>query len=368
VQAFDAKGQQQDTLGTEADPHEVNLVETTQTPPPSLPGQPAPATCRPKKTTEEEGPKGPKLGTYGDSCSDAAQCQGGLTCSNGKCSADVHCESDSECFSGSCVDSVCVAPSGDCEGSSCAKESRVPSNWFGLQGGMDFAMISGSQVCGTSAAASFSCFENGDPYRGLPNENFAGNIDGGFQTATARLLLSYERALASIISVEARLGFAFNGGPESPRALGGDSSKFLPFHAEGRVKVYFTKVYREDGSGLKGPSGFVMLGGGLAQVDPHVQVPVAECRANTAGTSTSPDAPIVISRGEQTCIQSSNRALQIKDVDVYQRLGQGFVSAGVGFRYGIGRHVAAIANLNAQLLVPSTGFTLSPSVGVSAGF
>ena len=39
-------------------------------------------------------------------------------------------------------------------------------------------------------------------------------------------------------------------------ALGGDSSKFLPYHAEARVKMYFSKVYRDDGSGLRGPSAF----------------------------------------------------------------------------------------------------------------
>ena len=65
---------------------------------------------------------------------------------------------------------------------------------------------------------------------------------------------------------------------------------------------------------------------------------------------------------------SDNRALAVKDVDVYQRLGRGFVTAGVGFRYGIGKHVAAVAAVNTQFLLPSFGFTLSPSLGVSAGF
>jgi hypothetical protein len=169
--------------------------------------------------------------------------------------------------------------------------------------------------------------------------------------------------ISSLFSIEGRFGFAFNGGPESPRNLGGDNSKFLPYHAEARAKMYFTRVYREDGSGLRGPSGFVMLGGGLAQVDPHVTVPVGECR--------EPNVPVVIgqiSARENTCRQSNNQVFEIKEVDVYQRLGQGFVSGGVGFRYGFGRHVAAVANLNAQFLLPSTGLTISPSLGVTAGF
>jgi hypothetical protein len=361
VRALDPSGQELDSLGTEEEPQELNLVQTTDAKPPAVPGQAPPASCRPKKKVE---PKGPKLGSYGDVCSDGSQCQGGLTCTDGKCAADVSCDSDAECLSGICLDNVCTIP--DDEDGDGAGTSRVPRNWFGLQGGLDFAMMSGSQVCGEDADVAFSCFEDGDPYRGVPNYNFAGSIDGGFRAATARVMLSYERVLSSLLSVEGRFGFAFNGGPESPRALGGDNSTFLPFHAEGRVKVYFTKVYRDDGSGLRGPSGFAMLGGGLAQVDPKVTVPVGECRIDDG--TTPPGAQRVISRREDQCRSSANQVFDVKDVDVYQRLGQGFVTGGVGFRYGFGKQVAAIATLNAQFLLPSTGFTLSPSLGVAAGF
>src|SRR6185436_8320170 len=113
---------------------------------------------------------------------------------------------------------------------------------------------------------------------------------------------------------------------------------------------------------------FVMLGGGLAQVDPHVTVQVAECRQTGLGTAFVPGAPNEITQAEDTCATSANRALSIKDLDVYQRLGRGFVTGGVGFRLGIGKRVAAIASVNAQFLLPSFGFTLSPSLGVSAGF
>ncbi len=365
LQALDAQGKQVDGLGTEQDPLELNLVETTQAAPPSLPNQPAPATCRPPKKVEAAGPK---LGSYGDACNDAAQCQGGLSCIAGKCAADVRCESDSECVSGSCVDNMCVSGREDCEGGDCPKENRAPMNWFGLQGGLDFAMMSGNQVCGRDADVSYSCFEDGNPYRGVPNQNFAGNIDGGFKTATTRVMLSYERALSGLFSLEGRFGFAFNGGPESSKSEGGDSSKFVPFHAELRAKLYFTRVYRSDGRGLKGPSGFFMAGGGVAQVDPHVSVPVAECRQTGLNTAFVPGAPNEITQAEDLCARSDNRALAVKDVDVYQRLGRGFATAGVGFRYGIGKHVAAIAAVNTQFLLPSFGITLSPSLGVSAGF
>lgn len=361
VQALDAQGTEMDALGAEDDPLELNLVESTDVPPPALPNQQPPASCRPKKV---EAPAGPKLGSYGDACSDTSQCQGGLTCTNGTCAADISCESDAECLSGSCVDNICVTP--DCEGEECEQVSRVPGNWFGIQGGLDFAMVSGEQVCGPSADNSFSCFEAGDPYRGVPNQNFSGSIDGGFRAATARVMLSYERVLSSLFSLEGRFGFAFNGGPESASSEGGDGSKFLPFHAEARAKAYFTRVYREDGSGLRGPSGFVMLGGGVAQVDPHVSVPVGECRVGDVADTDGRTRPI--SMREQSCANSTNQVFSVKDVDVYKRLGTAFVTGGVGLRYGFGRRMAAIASVNAQLLLPSTGFTLSPSLGVVAGF
>jgi hypothetical protein len=365
VQALDAQGKQVDGLGKEEDPLELNLVQTTSQEPPTLPNQPAPATCRPKKKVE---PTGPKLGSYGDACSDAAQCQGGLSCIAGKCAADVHCESDSECVSGTCVDNQCVSGKEECEGGDCPQVSRTPKNWIGVQGGLDFAWMGGNQVCGNNADVSYSCFENGNPYRGVPNENFAGNIEGGFRTATARVMVSYERVVSSVFSLEGRLGFAFNGGPESAKSEGGDSSTFMPFHAEARAKLYFTKVYRADGTGLKGPSGFVMVGGGLAQVDPHVTVQVAECRESGLGTAFVPGAPNEITQAEATCATSTNRALSVKDVDVYQRLGRGFATGGVGFRLGISKRVAAIASVNAQFMLPSFGLTLSPSLGVAAGF
>jgi hypothetical protein len=361
VRAADAKGQALDSLGDEQDPQELNLVQTTDQKPPSLPNQAPPASCRPKKKEE---PKGPTLGSYGDACSSAAQCQGGLTCSDGKCTADVSCDSDSDCASGACIDNVCAIP--DCEGEDCAVGSRAPANWFGIQGGLDFAYMSGTGVCGESADPAFSCFENGEPYLGVPNYNFGGSIDGGFRASTVRVMLTYERALADSFSIEARLGYAFNGGPESSRSLGGDGSKFMPYHAEARVKWYFSSIYREDGSGLKGPSAFLMLGGGLAQVDPHVKVPVGECRIDSEA-SAAPGV-VQISPREDACRTSQNQVFEVKDVDVYQRLGQAFVTGGVGFRYGFGKHMAAIANLNAQFMLPSTGFTISPSVGIAAGF
>lgn len=363
VQSLDAQGTPVDSLGDEQDPREFALVFETEQAPPSLPGQPAPKSCRPVK---KPAPAGPKLGSYGDACGDTSECQGGLTCEEGKCTSLVTCDSDSECFAGTCEDGVCQVPQDDCdeeEGEECERESRAPANWFGVQGAVDFAMLSGTGVCGLNADAAFSCFgADGLPYGGLPNRNFSGDIEGGFRTATARVMISYERALFSMLSLEARLGFAFGGGPESKESQNGDGSTFRPYHAEGRVKIYFTQVYRDDGRGLDGPSGFVMIGGGMAQVDPMVSVPVGECRIE------SPPGSIQITPAENACLQSENQVYENVEVDVYKRLGLGMVTAGGGLRWGFGKHVAAVASVNVQVLLPATGLTLSPSLGVMAGF
>jgi hypothetical protein len=358
IQALNAQGQPVDSLGSEQDPKEINLVDQTSSAPPSLPNTPAPESCRPKKVVEAAA--GPLLGGYGQACSSESQCQGGLACVDGKCSADISCESDSDCASGTCDDGLCNVSAEECEGAAC---SKVPKNWIGLTAGWDFAMMSGTQVCDVGSTQpdreAFSCFENGEPYQGRTNHNLGGDIESGFRPATVRLMVGYERVLLPFLSVEARLGFAFNGGPDSP-APAGDGSSFMPFHAEARGKIFFSKVYQDDGRGLKGLSGYFSLGGGLAQVDPKVTVPVGEC--------VPPPRTATITPEQAECINSNNQAVTSKDLDVYKRLGQSFIAGGPGLRYGITKNIAANLQLTGMFLLPSSGFALTPSLGVGYGF
>lgn len=360
VESLDSTGAPVDELGSEADPLELNLVDQTDIEPPALPGQTPPESCRPKKKAPAAA--GPKLGSYGDSCKDATQCQGGLTCDSGQCVADMSCDMDAECPSGACDNGMCAPLQSDCEGENCSS-GRSSRNWFGIQGGIDFSRVSGTGVCGRSADSTFSCYDDGEYYRGYPNQNYSGEIASGFRQATSRIMLSYERGLGSYLALEGRVGFAFNGGPEAPsRAEDGDGSSFLPYHAEARLKVYFSGVFSDSGRGLLGSSFYAMAGGGLAQVDPQITVPVAEC-----APADRPDYPD-ISAAQNVCATSQSQSTELKQLKVVQRQGQGFVTAGLGFRYGFTRHVAALINLNTMVLLPSSGLTLSPSVGILAGF
>ncbi len=358
VQSVKPDGTLGESLGSDEDPLEINLVDETTVEPPALPGSQPPESCRVEEDVQPP-PAGPQLLSFGEACEDGSQCQGGLTCIEGKCAADMACDSDTDCFSGFCDDGICVSLQEDCEGDDC---SRASKNWFGIQGGVDFSRIGGSQVCGDGADASYACFEGDAFYNGVPNQNFSGEINDGFKAATTRVMISYERALSDHLSLETRAGFAFNGGPEAPRAQGGDGSSFLPYHAEGRLKLYFTDVFRDDGRGLSGFTAFAMVGGGLAQVDPQVTVQVAECAPGNRPDLTQ------ISAAENECRFSPNGAAALKDVTVVQRQGQGFATVGLGARYGIGKHFAILANLNSMILLPSSGVTLSPSLGLTAGF
>lgn len=359
IHSLDSSGETLNELGSLEDPLEVNLVDRTDVEPPSLPGQPAPESCRPKE--EVPTTAGPALGSYGDSCKTGAECQGGLACSDGQCVADMSCSSDAECPSGSCESGMCVISESDCEGTDCSSD-RSSKNWIGIQAGIDFSMVSGTGVCGREADTTFSCYEEGEFYQGVPNNNFAGDISSGFRTATSRVMLSYERGLGDYVSLEARAGFAFNGGPTAPDQPEGDGSTFLPYHAEGRLKVYITPVFSDNGRGLLGATAFFTAGGGLAQVDPQVTVPVAEC-----APADRPEFP-GISEEQNNCRNSQNRGTAIKELNAVQRQGQGFITAGLGFRYGFTRNVAALVNVNSMILVPSSGVTISPSIGILAGF
>jgi hypothetical protein len=355
VRTLNAQGQEADKLGDEQDPLEINLVDQTDAAPPALPEQKAPESCRPKKP--EPAPKGPLLGGYGQACTTESQCQGGLSCIDGKCAADVTCEKDSDCGSGICDDGKCSFEE-QCEGENCA--SKVPKNWFGLQGGMDFALMSGERVCDmfdSNRDTSYSCFNGDAPYVGYPNHNLSGSINSGFQASTVRLMVSYERVLLPIFTLEGRVGFAFNGGPESPESDGGDGSSFLPVHAEVRAKLYFSKVFADDARNLTGLSAYFALGGGLGQIDPKVDVTVGEC------VETPPAL-----QSDVACVESPNSVVRTRELTVYKRLGQSFISGGPGLRYGFTKNIAATLHVAGVFLIPSTGLSITPSLGVSAGF
>ncbi len=167
------------------------------------------------------------------------------------------CRVDSDCMRGqSCVAETCGA-------------SHPKKNGFSLGFQQDFLLLNSTdQVC--SGETGWTCFEGDSqagyygtkPYAGRE----AGNeLAGGVQTGTVRLLAGYDRFLGNHWALGARLGVAFGGGPKAP---GGRS--FLPFHGEGRL-AYWLDGNSEDAVGFHP---YVLLGGGIAQLDAKLSVTV----------------------------------------------------------------------------------------------
>ena len=106
--------------------------------------------------------------------------------------------------------------------------------------------------------------------------------------------------------------------------------RFLPFHGELRGTYWFGKgVFAK-----KGLRPYVHLGGGLAQVDGRVKVTIADCE------------PIVDDNTYNNCIKGDPG---VKDqttgvpMDVWKKMGQGFITAGGGMVYAFTRQARRTA-------------------------
>ena len=151
-----------------------------------------------------------------------------------------------------------------------------------------------------------------------------------------RILASYERLLTGNIGLEARVGFAFNGGPKAPKG-----AAFLPLHLEGRGKYWFVK----NGFSKRGIRPYVFLGGGLAQVDTRLTVTVYELNH----------------------IDPKTGKLGQPKVDAYQKLGQSFIGFGGGAMYAFTPKHGLVLNLNFMYMLGSSGPVLEPSLGYELG-
>src|SRR5262249_50057616 len=144
---------------------------------------------------------------------------------NGRtCETAPSCDSAADCPS----EAICKAGTCDIDESSGGGASGpFKKNWIGLNVGLDVAFLSGTNVCATPS--DFNCyFANGTAYtraNGAPAKPYSGNINGGLAAGTVRLLASYERILVGNLGAEAKVGFAFNGGPKTPQG-----QSFLPIH------------------------------------------------------------------------------------------------------------------------------------------
>jgi hypothetical protein len=181
------------------------------------------------------------------------------------------------------------------------------------------------------------------------NDRIAGGFSG-FGGATMRILASFDRQLlVPNLTLGIRAGFAFNGSPTS-----NNGTSFLPIHGEARAQYFFGK----DPLAKKGLRPYVHAGGGVAQVDAKLPVTAVDC-AGAPGDN----GPRRATQAEfEQCMDRNAAGVKV-DLDAYKRLGQGFATIGGGAVFAITPRFGLQLNVNAMLLLGSTGFALQPSLG-----
>jgi hypothetical protein len=360
-------------LGSKDNPKVIEVVSETTAEPPAYPDEEPPARCG---IGEGDGGSGGACGGWGGKCGPNNCCETGLACVAGTCEAS-QCESDSDCKNGgTCEKGKCTGGEGG-EGEGDGKSAPYKKNWIGLHFGLDLASISTDKACAPDSRTNdnFACFlPNGTTYAGFPRATGAGTISGGFTPSTMRVMASFERLFGSI-GLQARLGFAFNGG-QQPKG----GTAFFPLHAEARVKWWVLGTSQFSKKGLRP---WLHLGGGMAQIDAVVKdVEIADCGSNTT-TTTAQSFPF-----SQECMTSRTpvRSSPIpartpnpaggytgpdalkRSVTAQKQLGTSFIAIGGGVMFAIGPNHGPVLNLNFMLPVPSVGFVIEPSLGYEIGF
>lgn len=270
-------------------------------------------------------------------------------CGNKVETGPSQCLDDRQCNSGFvCTGGLCAAPS------SASGSSNRRSNWFTVTFSPDVSIISGDEVCSESGQQedNFVCVrEDGTRYRGTPatGAGAANNVNTGLLLSTMRVALAYDRVLIDNLALGLRVGFAFNGTSD-----GGAS--FLPLHVEGRASYWFGDKPFES----LGARPFLMVSGGLAQVDSKTDVQVLESdascgMADTSGICANPSADGVRERKTQTLVAS-------------KQAGQGFVGIGGGITYAPIEAVALHLAVRASVTLPVVTAVFSPEAGASVGF
>ena len=263
---------------------------------------------------------------------------------------------------GTCVEGACEAePPG----------APYSKNIFGLHFAQDLTFVGGDDVCtqANQADEGFACYYEGSRNGAFVDEPYPGaNVGSGLVVATQRLLVSYDRALTDNLLAGARVGFAFSGGPPSGRNVTYDAEgrvdevidegqSFLPLHIELRASYLFGK----EPLARPGFRPYVHVGGGLAQVDAKVSVPVKDCGLLPQGSSVTYED---CAAGR---VAPDHPDLTEVNLDAWKKMGQGFITLGGGATYAFTPSLGAQLNLNLMYMLPASGIVIQPSLGLTYG-
>jgi hypothetical protein len=335
--------------GSRAAPNKVPIKNALTGEPPHLPGHPPPAKCADSADCPPglpgcpaTGKKAPPSKGWGASCEQDSECSQGLWCKNGICESGEKTEPGEPKSSGKMCDSF----AGCDEGETCTTDKVCQRNevvqkpkrvWLSLNLGQDVSFV-GSQadVCGSQQKLppeQYSCIDkDGFAYKGVPEAGGPGKgnaINGGQHLATTRIMAGFDFLIADNVTLGTRLGYAFGTAPG--RALS-------HFHGEARAAFWFGK-----GSFThQRVRPFVVVVGGLAQVDDKLDVPIFETDLKKGLYDT-------------------------QTLTAWRHAGWLFAGAGGGVVIPVGAGQGMLAELKVQTLFPNMVVALAPSIGYTLG-
>jgi hypothetical protein len=214
-------------------------------------------------------------------------------------------------------------------------------NWLSLHFEQDFLVYSAQDnVCasnagGTSDAPQYTCFQDGSRFGYALGQDIrpgpGNHVAGGVGTATSRVLLGFDRLVTSNVSVGARAGFAFRGGP---------GGKFLPFHGELRANYWFGTDPFES-SGLRP---YVSLSAGIAEVEGEVLVQYYA--PPTAATPTAEKGSLA----------------------AWRSTGKGFAGLGFGTMIPFAGNSGIVPEVRAMEMLGASSLAFDIALGYAYGF
>ncbi len=211
--------------------------------------------------------------------------------------------------------------------------------YVGLALTQEASMAASDGLCTKQSQLSsgFVCFRQQETqYHGIPQRGGVLPLAAGL--AATRVVLVVDIPTSDTLSLGARAGYSFGGGPT---ADGGRA--FIPAYAEVRISAWLSER-----SFAPDVSPFMFFGGGLGQVDTKYRVDIAEDR------SAPPPAS-----------QLDNPSSQ--QLDVWKKTGPWFVAAGVGAFIATGSRGGFIIDAKVSVLLPRTGGAVALSAGYVVG-
>ncbi len=206
-------------------------------------------------------------------------------------------------------------------------------NWISVAFQQDvLALTSAQDAC--AGGSGYTCFAGGGSYYAdTPLRGADDTVSGGFAPATRRVMLGYDRVVAAHVTLGARVGFAFGGGPQRPTGGG-----FLPLHLEARAAYWFGR----DPLTRTGLRPFILVAAGAAQIDARVAVKVY------------PDAS-AYERGEG------------REVDAWKKTGLGFAALGAGAMLALSPRSGLTLECRAMEMVPRPTTAFGVQLGYAIG-